>query len=85
MSNCFCFLIHQEQECFQEELRKAQRKLLKVSRDKNFLLDRLLQYEKVIFSGSDSEPTDSSEDEKEAKKVPVTEPKVITWLNLKVG
>ncbi|PIK53805.1 putative INO80 complex subunit E [Apostichopus japonicus] len=70
------FLVH-EQECFQEELRKAQRKLLKVSRDKNFLLDRLLQYEKVIFSGSDSEPTDSSEDEKEAKKVPVTEPKII--------
>ncbi|KAH0626407.1 hypothetical protein JD844_001368 [Phrynosoma platyrhinos] len=40
------FLIY-EQECFQEELRKAQRKLLKVSRDKSFLLDRLLQYENV--------------------------------------
>lgn len=40
------FLIY-EHECFQEELRKAQRKLLKVSRDKSFLLDRLLQYENV--------------------------------------
>lgn len=71
------FLVH-EQECFQEELRKAQRKLLKVSRDKNFLLDRLLQYERVIFSGSDSEPTDSSEDEKEQKKqIQVNEPKII--------
>lgn len=73
------FLVH-EQECFQEELRKAQRKLLKVSRDKNFLLDRLLQYEKVVFSGSDSEPTDSSDDEKESKKpvqpIPPEKPKV---------
>uniref|UniRef100_A0A3P9PCI7 INO80 complex subunit E n=1 Tax=Poecilia reticulata TaxID=8081 RepID=A0A3P9PCI7_POERE len=40
------FLVY-EQECFQEELRRAQRKLLKVSRDKSFLLDRLLQYERV--------------------------------------
>ncbi|RXM91442.1 INO80 complex subunit E [Acipenser ruthenus] len=40
------FLVY-EQECFQEELRRAQRKLLKVSRDKSFLLDRLLQYEHV--------------------------------------
>uniref|UniRef100_A0A3Q3KGW5 INO80 complex subunit E N-terminal domain-containing protein n=1 Tax=Monopterus albus TaxID=43700 RepID=A0A3Q3KGW5_MONAL len=39
------FLVY-EQECFQEELRRAQRKLLKVSRDKSFLLDRLLQYER---------------------------------------
>ncbi|CAM5147849.1 unnamed protein product [Natator depressus] len=40
-------LLIYEQECFQEELRKAQRKLLKVSRDKSFLLDRLLQHEHV--------------------------------------
>ncbi|CAM9119077.1 unnamed protein product [Bubo scandiacus] len=40
-------LLLYEQECFQEELRRAQRKLLKVSRDKSFLLDRLLQYENV--------------------------------------
>jgi len=46
------FLIY-EHECFQEELRKAQRKLLKVSRDKSFLLDRLLQYENVDEDSSD--------------------------------
>ncbi|KAL2084028.1 hypothetical protein ACEWY4_019546 [Coilia grayii] len=54
------FLVY-EQECFQEELRKAQRKLLKVSRDKSFLLDRLLQYERVDDDSSDSEATASSE------------------------
>ncbi|XP_042327671.1 INO80 complex subunit E [Sceloporus undulatus] len=54
------FLIY-EQECFQEELRKAQRKLLKVSRDKSFLLDRLLQYENVDEESSDSEATASSD------------------------
>ncbi|XP_048116244.1 INO80 complex subunit E isoform X2 [Alosa alosa] len=54
------FLVY-EQECFQEELRKAQRKLLKVSRDKSFLLDRLLQYERVDDDSSDSDATASSE------------------------
>ncbi|XP_069508089.1 INO80 complex subunit E isoform X2 [Ambystoma mexicanum] len=54
------FLIY-EQECFQEELRKAQRKLLKVSRDKSFLLDRLLQYENVDEDSSDSDATASSD------------------------
>ncbi|KAI9999709.1 hypothetical protein NQD34_011552 [Periophthalmus magnuspinnatus] len=54
------FLVY-EQECFQEELRRAQRKLLKVSRDKSFLLDRLLQYERVDEDSSDSEATVSSE------------------------
>merc|ERR1719357_105010 len=48
------FLVY-EQECFQEELRRAQRKLLKVSRDKSFLLDRLLQYERVDEDSSDSD------------------------------
>ncbi|XP_060029005.1 INO80 complex subunit E isoform X4 [Erinaceus europaeus] len=50
------FLIY-EHECFQEELRKAQRKLLKVSRDKSFLLDRLLQYENVDEDSSDGRGT----------------------------
>ncbi|XP_055153641.1 INO80 complex subunit E isoform X1 [Symphalangus syndactylus] len=50
-----------EHECFQEELRKAQRKLLKVSRDKSFLLDRLLQYENVDEDSSDSDATASSD------------------------
>ncbi|XP_068779441.1 INO80 complex subunit E isoform X2 [Struthio camelus] len=54
-------LLLYEQECFQEELRKAQRKLLKVSRDKSFLLDRLLQYENVDDDSSDSEATASSD------------------------
>ncbi|XP_054035218.1 INO80 complex subunit E [Dryobates pubescens] len=54
-------LLLYEQECFQEELRRAQRKLLKVSRDKSFLLDRLLQYEAVDDDSSDSEATASSE------------------------
>ncbi|XP_071789950.1 uncharacterized protein [Asterias amurensis] len=61
------FLIY-EQECFQEELRRAQRKLLKISRDKSFLLDRLLQYERVEGSSSASESTASSDSEKESKK-----------------
>ncbi|KYO41051.1 INO80 complex subunit E isoform A [Alligator mississippiensis] len=54
-------LLVYEQECFQEELRKAQRRLLKVSRDKSFLLDRLLQYEHVDEESSDSEATASSD------------------------
>ncbi|KAM9722941.1 INO80 complex subunit E isoform 2-T2 [Menidia menidia] len=54
------FLVY-EQECFQEELRRAQRKLLKVSRDKSFLLDRLLQYERVDEDSTDSDATVSSE------------------------
>ncbi|XP_072043588.1 uncharacterized protein [Amphiura filiformis] len=54
------FLIY-EQECFHEELRRSQRKLLKVSRDKSFLLDRLMQYERVEESASSAESTDSSD------------------------
>ncbi|KAJ8312351.1 hypothetical protein KUTeg_009724 [Tegillarca granosa] len=52
-----------EQECFLEELRKAQRKLLKVSRDRSFLLDRLLEYEKIDESSGDSDATASSDSE----------------------
>ncbi|XP_073403517.1 INO80 complex subunit E isoform X2 [Dendrobates tinctorius] len=54
------FLIY-EQECFQEELRRAQRKLLRVSRDKSFLLDRIIQYENVDDDSSDSDLTASSD------------------------
>ncbi|XP_074637142.1 uncharacterized protein LOC141895267 [Acropora palmata] len=53
------FLLY-EQEYFQEELRKVQKKLLRVSRDKSFLLDRLLQYENVDQSSSDDDDTASS-------------------------
>ncbi|XP_070572377.1 INO80 complex subunit E-like [Ptychodera flava] len=58
-----------EQECFNEELKKAQRKLLKVSRDKSFLLDRLLQYEQIEDSSSDSDDTDSSSSDNDVKDV----------------
>ena len=52
-----------EQECFHEELRKYQRKCLRVNRDKSFLLDRLLQYEQPTLSSDDENTTDTSEDE----------------------
>ncbi|KAK0419430.1 hypothetical protein QR680_014141 [Steinernema hermaphroditum] len=48
-----------ENECYQEELRNLQRKLLKLSRDKNFLLDRLIIYEKDNLSES-SDDSDAS-------------------------
>eukprot|EP00794_Sanderia_malayensis_P014136 gene14136-15613_t len=57
-----------EQECFQEELRRLQRKLLRVNRDKSFLLDRLLQYEPPEFSSSDEEETASSAEESQQYK-----------------
>lgn len=44
-------------------MRSTQRKLLKVNRDKSFLLDRLLQYEKVDASFSESDETESSDEE----------------------
>ncbi|KAL1463423.1 hypothetical protein WDU94_015174 [Cyamophila willieti] len=53
-----------ENECFQNVLKTSQRKLLKASRDKSFLLDRLLEYEKPVYSdSSDGEATESSDDE----------------------
>ncbi|CAG9561898.1 unnamed protein product [Danaus chrysippus] len=55
------YLIY-ENECFQDALRCSQKRLLKVSRDRSFLLDRLLQYEKHDSSTSDSEDTESSDD-----------------------
>lgn len=57
------YIMLQENECFQEALRSTQRKLLKVNRDKSFLLDRLLQYEKVDASFSESDETESSDEE----------------------
>ncbi|KAK7077949.1 INO80 complex subunit [Halocaridina rubra] len=60
-------LLIYENECFQEELRKAQRALLRVRRDKSFLLDRLLQYQRGPDSSSDSEQTEESDTEMDAK------------------
>ncbi|XP_014278485.1 INO80 complex subunit E [Halyomorpha halys] len=56
------FLIY-ENECFQEALRNNQRRMLKVTRDRSFLLDRLLNYEKVEVTSSESDDTESSDDE----------------------
>lgn len=53
----------QENECFQEALRSMQRKLLKVNRDKSFILDQLLQYERVDATFSESDETESSDKE----------------------
>jgi hypothetical protein len=61
-------LLVYEQECFIDELRKSQRKLLKVSRDRSFLLDRLLQYEHIDETSSDSESTASSDSGNETVK-----------------
>lgn len=63
------FLLY-ENECFQEELRKAQRKLLKVTRDKSFLLDQILQYESIDSSSSDSDATVSSDSDSELRVEP---------------
>ena len=65
-----------EQECFLEELRKSQRRLLKVSRDRSFLLDRLLQYEKIDGQSSDSDATASSDSETDAVVIPQKKKKV---------
>ncbi|CAH0691855.1 unnamed protein product [Spodoptera exigua] len=55
------YLIY-ENECFQDALRCSQKRLLKVSRDRTFLLDRLLQHEKPDSTTSESEDTESSDD-----------------------
>ncbi|CAB4002985.1 INO80 complex subunit E isoform X2, partial [Paramuricea clavata] len=62
------FLLY-EQESFQEELRRSQRKLLRVSKDKSFLLDQLLQVEGLDFPSSEDEETaiSSSDDELQKK------------------
>ncbi|CAH1968863.1 unnamed protein product [Acanthoscelides obtectus] len=54
--------ILQENEAFQQALRTAQRRLLAVTKDRNFLLDRLLMHEKIDHSTSESEETESSDD-----------------------
>ncbi|GAB0093468.1 uncharacterized protein DMENIID0001_086090 [Sergentomyia squamirostris] len=58
----FKFLIY-ENEFLQDSLRVTQRRFLKASRDKSFLLDKLIQYEKPELSSSESEETETSEDE----------------------
>ncbi|XP_073834575.1 uncharacterized protein [Musca autumnalis] len=62
------FLIY-ENEFFQDALRSNQRRLLKVSRDRAFLLDRLLQYEKPENTSSESEETEDSSDDEATKEI----------------
>ncbi|GJQ68537.1 hypothetical protein Trydic_g17106 [Trypoxylus dichotomus] len=52
-----------ENECFQQALRSAQKRLLSITRDRSFLLDRLLLYEKTDNSSTESDETDSSDEE----------------------
>ncbi|KAI6203658.1 hypothetical protein M3Y94_00582100 [Aphelenchoides besseyi] len=56
----FKYLVY-ENECYQEELRNSQRHLLKLSRDKNFLLDRLAVYE-VVEDQSEDDDSDADSD-----------------------
>ncbi|XP_019871375.1 uncharacterized protein LOC109599786 [Aethina tumida] len=51
-----------ENEAFQQALRAAQKRLLTVTRDRTFLLDRLQMHEKIENSTSESEDTESSDD-----------------------
>jgi len=56
-----------EHESLSSELEKSQHRLLKVSRDNSYLLDRLLQYEQVVIdSADDSDITISSDSDSEA-------------------
>nr|CAG4645978.1 EOG090X0LZH [Lynceus sp. MCZ IZ 141354] len=60
-----------ENEAFASEIRTTEKKLLRVIRDKNYLLDRLLQFEKPAndtFS-SDAEATDSSDGETKLRTI----------------
>ena len=71
----------QENECYQTELRNSQRHLLKLSRDKNFLLDRLLLHENVDAPSEDSDAdSDATIEEKPKAKKCVIE----FWLSNKI-
>jgi len=67
MKKRFKFLVY-ENECYQEELRNLQRKLLKLSRDKNFLLDRLIPFEKLSDSSDESDSSSAKVEEKPKPK-----------------
>lgn len=55
-------------------LHTNQRRLLKVSRDRSFLIDRLLLYEKPAKDSSDSDATDSSNSDTEQMTPSSTKP-----------
>uniref|UniRef100_A0A182UI37 INO80 complex subunit E N-terminal domain-containing protein n=1 Tax=Anopheles melas TaxID=34690 RepID=A0A182UI37_9DIPT len=55
-------ILIQENVFFQNNLRANQKRLLKITRDRCFLLDRLAEYEREVLSSSDSDETVESED-----------------------
>ena len=66
---CFFFKRKQENVTFQYQLRESERKLLTVTRDRSFLLDRLLVYEPTLPSScfTSSSESDASTDQSPAK------------------
>lgn len=58
----FIFILKQENETYQEQLKKSQNEYLQVTKDRDYLLDRLLAYENVSESDS-TDCTDESETE----------------------
>ncbi|XP_019755469.1 INO80 complex subunit E [Dendroctonus ponderosae] len=68
LKNRFQHLVY-ENESFQVALRKSQKRLLQVTRDRSFLLDRLLIHEKLDHSTSESEETESSDEEPSTVKI----------------
>ena len=48
-----------------DQLERTQKKLLRVSKDRSFLLDRIIRYEKVADTSSESEATDQSDSDSE--------------------
>lgn len=64
LKNKMKFLVY-EHEALLDDLKKAQKKLLHVSRDRSFLLDRLLGYEKIEDSSSDEDAGVSSDSDSE--------------------
>lgn len=62
-----------------EALRMAQKKLLSVTRDRTFLLDRLMLHEKMDNSTSESEETDSSDDGEPVKIEPTKKYRILDF------
>ena len=58
-------MLLQENEAFTHEIHSLEKKVVQVQRDKNFLLERLLQYESGYGDGhtTDPEETESSDGE----------------------
>ncbi|XP_045464584.1 uncharacterized protein LOC123673886 [Harmonia axyridis] len=70
-----------ENEAFRQALRQNQKRLLTVTRDRNFLLDRLMLHEKMENSSSDSEETESSDEGEPVKIEPSRKRKEMSSVN----